>query len=52
MLQLSERKGQGRGVGTGKRMEGLIEQVNTPGQMVPLSMEEEQAILHLEELLK
>lgn len=50
MLQLSERKGQGKGKKKkkekeGKRLEGLIEQVNTPRQMVPLLVEEEQTIL-------
>lgn len=32
----------------GKRTEGLIEQVNTLRQVVPLLTEEEQAILHLD----
>lgn len=49
MLQLSERKGQGKGKKKGKkegkRIEGLIEQVNTPRQVVPLLKEEEQTIL-------
>lgn len=49
MLQLRERKGQGKGKNKKrKRTEGLIVQVNTPRQVVPLLTEEEQAILHLD----
>lgn len=49
MLQLSEGKGQEKGKRKkqkeGKRIEGLIERVNTPRQVVPLLTKEEQTIL-------